>query len=40
MHPRYQSRVFFPELWSSQELENWGVENLENYKVLTEITGK
>nr|WP_314838400.1 tryptophan 2,3-dioxygenase family protein [uncultured Flavobacterium sp.] len=26
MHPKYQKRIFFPELWSSQELENWGVE--------------
>ena len=26
MHPKYQKRIFFPELWSSQEVENWGVE--------------
>ncbi|QZK91636.1 tryptophan 2,3-dioxygenase [Flavobacterium sp. CHNK8] len=26
MHPKYQKRIFFPELWNSQELENWGVE--------------
>jgi tryptophan 2,3-dioxygenase len=26
MHPKYQRRIFFPELWSSHELENWGVE--------------
>ena len=24
MHPRYQRRIFFPELWSLQELEDWG----------------
>jgi tryptophan 2,3-dioxygenase len=24
MHPKYQKRIFFPELWSKQELENWG----------------
>lgn len=24
MHPKYQRRVFFPELWSAQELEDWG----------------
>ena len=24
MHPRYQRRIFFPELWSTKELENWG----------------
>jgi tryptophan 2,3-dioxygenase len=26
MHPRYQRRIFFPELWSEEELVNWGVE--------------
>ena len=26
MHPKYQRRIFFPALWSAQELENWGVE--------------
>ena len=29
MHPRYQRRVFFPELWSKDELENWGITNLK-----------
>ncbi|MBN4084985.1 tryptophan 2,3-dioxygenase [Flavobacteriaceae bacterium AH-315-B10] len=24
MHPKYQKRIFFPELWSEEELENWG----------------
>ncbi len=24
MHPKYQKRIFFPDLWSAQELENWG----------------
>ncbi len=24
MHPKYQHRIFFPELWSKEELENWG----------------
>ena len=24
MHPRYQRRIFFPDLWSVQELEDWG----------------
>jgi tryptophan 2,3-dioxygenase len=24
MHPRYQRRIFFPDLWSAEELENWG----------------
>lgn len=35
MHPRYQRRIFFPELWSTEELENWGVTNLEGYKKNT-----
>mgnify|MGYP003609119619 CR=1 FL=1 len=26
MHPKYQRRIFFPELWSQEELENWGEE--------------
>jgi len=26
MHPKFQRRIFFPELWSSEELENWGTE--------------
>ena len=24
MHPKYQRRIFFPELWTEQELKNWG----------------
>jgi len=24
MHPKYQRRIFFPELWSSDEIANWG----------------
>lgn len=27
MHPKYQRRIFFPELWSQDELATWG-ENL------------
>lgn len=26
MHPKYQKRVFFPDLWSAEELKNWGQE--------------
>ena len=26
MHPKYQRRIFFPELWSADELANWGEE--------------
>lgn len=24
MHPRYQRRIFFPDLWTEQELNDWG----------------
>jgi tryptophan 2,3-dioxygenase len=24
MHPKYQRRIFFPELWSADELNSWG----------------
>ncbi|MGB2686382.1 tryptophan 2,3-dioxygenase family protein [Olleya sp. UBA1516] len=24
MHPKYQRRIFFPDLWSKQELQDWG----------------
>lgn len=27
MHPRYQRRIFFPEVWSEEELATWG-ENI------------
>lgn len=37
MHPKYQKRIFFPFLWSEEELENWGVDNLEEHKVLTTV---
>jgi tryptophan 2,3-dioxygenase len=26
MHPKYQRRIFFPELWSEKELQHWGEE--------------
>ncbi|MGB1517551.1 MAG: tryptophan 2,3-dioxygenase family protein [Crocinitomicaceae bacterium] len=35
MHPKYQKRIFFPFLWSNEEVENWGIDNLEVYKVLS-----
>ncbi len=28
LHPKYQRRIFFPELWSESELKNWGEENV------------
>ena len=34
MHPRYQRRIFFPDLWSEDEIENWGVNNLEDHEIL------
>ncbi|WP_046754854.1 tryptophan 2,3-dioxygenase family protein [Kordia jejudonensis] len=34
MHPKYQRRIFFPELWSEEELENWGITNLDGYKTM------
>ena len=24
MHPKYQRRIFFPEVWTKEELDNWG----------------
>ena len=35
MHPRYQRRIFFPDLWTKEELDNWGVDNLESHKTLS-----
>ncbi len=35
MHPRYQRRIFFPALWSEEELENWGVTNLDGYEKVS-----
>ena len=35
MHPRYQRRIFFPDLWSKEELDNWGIDNLESHKILS-----
>ncbi len=26
MHPKYQRRIFFPEVWTEKELENWGTK--------------
>jgi tryptophan 2,3-dioxygenase len=36
MHPKYQKRIFFPELWSEDELENWGINNLEGHELIEE----
>ncbi len=37
MHPKYQKRIFFPFLWTQEEIDNWGVDNLKTYKVLTQV---
>jgi tryptophan 2,3-dioxygenase len=37
MLPKYQKRIFFPDLWTQEELQNWGVDNLEGHKVLTNL---
>jgi tryptophan 2,3-dioxygenase len=37
MHPRYQRRVFFPELWTTDEMKNWGEQNLEKHDILTNL---
>lgn len=34
MHPRYQKRIFFPSLWSKEELEQWGIDNLSEIRIL------
>lgn len=31
MHPKFQKRVFFPNLWTKEELDNWGVNNLNGH---------
>jgi tryptophan 2,3-dioxygenase len=36
MLPKYQKRIFFPSLWTQQEIDNWGIfeyEALENVAV-------
>lgn len=38
MLPQYQKRIFFPELWTDSELDNWGIDNLEDYKIITDIS--
>ena len=34
MHPKYQKRIFFPDLWSEDELDNWGITNLEGHELV------
>ena len=35
MHPKYQRRTFFPKLWTKIEIDNWGKQNLEGHKILS-----
>jgi len=37
MHPKYQKRIFFPDLWSEKEIGEWGVTNLDGYETLTKV---
>ena len=37
MHPKYQKRIFFPDLWKDEEKDSWGITNLEEINILTEI---
>ncbi len=34
MHPSFQKRIFFPELWTEVELDNWGKGNTDNCEIL------
>ena len=35
MHPKYQRRIFFPGLWTKEELDNWGITNLDGHRTLS-----
>ncbi len=37
MHPKYQKRIFFPDLWSAEEIEKWGIDNLEGHEIVTSL---
>ncbi len=37
MHPKYQRRIFFPDLWTEEELKSWGITNLKEYEILKEL---
>lgn len=37
MLPQYQKRIFFPELWTDDELDNWGIDNLDGHKELAQV---
>ncbi|MEQ9593423.1 MAG: tryptophan 2,3-dioxygenase family protein [Cyclobacteriaceae bacterium] len=35
MHPKFQRRIFFPGLWTMEELENWGIGNLDGHDQIS-----
>lgn len=37
MHPKYQRRIFFPDLWTAEEMKNWGVDNLEGHAMINTL---
>lgn len=37
MHPKYQKRIFFPFLWSDEEIKDWGITNLEGHKQIVSL---
>jgi len=37
MLPQYQKRIFFPQLWTDQELKGWGVDNLKNCNIVENV---
>jgi len=37
MLPRYQKRIFFPQLWTDEELNGWGVNNLEHSNIIEDV---
>ena len=37
MHPKYQKRIFFPFLWSEEEIKDWGITNLEGHKQIVSL---
>ncbi len=36
MLPKYQKRIFFPQLWTQEELDVWGETNLDGHQILDE----
>ncbi|MFM9944186.1 MAG: tryptophan 2,3-dioxygenase family protein [Bacteroidia bacterium] len=34
MHPKHQQRIFFPDLWTDEELKNWGSDEMIKSKLL------